>query len=135
MRIVFMGSPEFAVPALEALHNSHHEIVAVVSGADKRRGRGNELMPTPVKAKAMELGLPVIEWEMVKHRASDIGHRALDIGHVTLDIGHCGSCAECQVSKVDCRMPSTEYRVSSIECRVSSVESCASIVTKERGSL
>lgn len=79
MRIVFMGSPEFAVPALEALHNSHHEIVAVVSGADKRRGRGNELMPTPVKAKAMELGLPVIEWEMVKHRASDIGHRALGI--------------------------------------------------------
>ncbi len=88
MRIVFMGSPEFAVPALEALHASHHEIVAVVSGADKRRGRGNELMPTPVKARAMELGLPVLEWEAVKHRASSIEHRALDIGNRTLDIGH-----------------------------------------------
>jgi methionyl-tRNA formyltransferase len=73
MRIVFMGSPEFAVPALEALHSSHHEIVAVVSGSDKRRGRGNELMPTPVKAKAMELGLPVIEWEII--RAS--GHQGI----------------------------------------------------------
>ncbi len=66
MRIVFMGSPEFAVPALEALHASHHEIVAVVSGADKRRGRGNDLMPTPVKAKAMELGLPVVDWEIIR---------------------------------------------------------------------
>lgn len=72
MRIVFMGSPEFAVPALEALHASHHVIVAVVSGADKRRGRGNERMPTPVKAKALALGLPVVDWEEVKHRASII---------------------------------------------------------------
>lgn len=89
MRIVFMGSPEFAVPALEALHNSHHEIVAVVSGADKRRGRGNELMPTPVKAKAMELGLPVIEWEKVRHRALDIGHRTSDIEHRASGIPQC----------------------------------------------
>lgn len=89
MRIVFMGSPEFAVPALEALHASPHEIVAVVSGADKRRGRGNELMPTPVKAKAMELGLPVLDWEDVKHRASSIEHRAWDIGHGTLGIPPC----------------------------------------------
>jgi methionyl-tRNA formyltransferase len=103
MRIVFMGSPEFAVPALEALHASHHEIVAVVSGADKRRGRGNDLMPTPVKAKAMELGLPVVDWEIIRAsrhqgiRASEnkrreargIEHRALDIGHRTLGIPEC----------------------------------------------
>ncbi len=97
MRIVFMGSPEFAVPALEALHASQHEIVAVVSGTDKRRGRGTELMPTPVKAKATELGLPVLEWERVKKRetrdekrdASSIEHRASDIGHRTLGIPEC----------------------------------------------
>ena len=72
MRIVFMGSPEFAVPALEALQASHHEIVAVVSGSDKRRGRGNDLTPTPVKAKALELGLPVLDWEHVKKQGPNI---------------------------------------------------------------
>ncbi|HKJ34584.1 MAG TPA: methionyl-tRNA formyltransferase [Balneolales bacterium] len=66
MRIIFMGSPYFAVPSLEKLHQSKHDIVAVVSGVDKRRGRGNKLTPTPVKAKALELGLPVIEIENLK---------------------------------------------------------------------
>ena len=59
-----MGSPEFSIPSLEKLHaSSAHEIVAVVSNADKRRGRGGGTSPTPVKARAMELGLPVIEVE------------------------------------------------------------------------
>lgn len=66
MRIIFMGSPEFAIPSLVALHQSRHQIVAVVSGPDKRRGRGNALSPTPVKAKALELNLPVIEVEDLK---------------------------------------------------------------------
>lgn len=60
MRIVFMGSPDFAVPALEKLHGSSHEIVAVVSNVDKRRGRRQKPSPTPVKSKSLELGLPVI---------------------------------------------------------------------------
>ena len=96
MRIVFMGSPEFAVPALEALHASSHEIVAVVSGADKRRGRGNEHMPTPVKAKAIELGLPVVEWEEIKasrhqgiKESGGETREALDSGHWTLGIPPC----------------------------------------------
>ncbi|MEX0844652.1 MAG: methionyl-tRNA formyltransferase [Balneolaceae bacterium] len=63
MNIVFMGSPEFAVPSLEKIHQSGHSIKAVVSNVDKRRGRGSETSPTPVKAKAVELGLPVIEVE------------------------------------------------------------------------
>jgi methionyl-tRNA formyltransferase len=66
LRIVFMGSPEFAVPCLEKLHNSKHEIIAVVSNPDKRRGRGNQTSPTPVKAKAVELGLKTIDAEDVK---------------------------------------------------------------------
>lgn len=66
MRIVFMGSPDFAIPSLEKLHASDHEVVAVVSGRDKRRGRGREISPTPVKAKALDLGLPVIEVEDLK---------------------------------------------------------------------
>lgn len=63
MRIVFMGSPDFAVPSLEKLHASSHDVVSVVSNVDKRRGRGRRTSPTPVKAKAQELGLPVIEAE------------------------------------------------------------------------
>lgn len=63
MRIVFMGSPDFAIPSLEKLYHSEHEIVSVVSNVDKRRGRGSQLRPTPVKKKALELDLPLIEVE------------------------------------------------------------------------
>lgn len=63
MRIVFMGSPDFAIPSLEKLHQSQHEIVSVVSNVDKRRGRRAEPTPTVVKKKALELDLPVIEVE------------------------------------------------------------------------
>lgn len=66
MNIVFMGSPDFAIPSLEKLHSSTHTISAVVSNVDKRRGRGKTLTPTPVKARALELGLPVIEVEDLK---------------------------------------------------------------------
>ena len=80
LRIVFMGSPDFAIPSLEALVGSRHQVVAVVSAEDKRRGRGGELMPTPVKAKAMDLGLPVVDWpNFKKAAASDDGLASLGI--------------------------------------------------------
>lgn len=63
MNIVFMGSPDFAIPSLLQIHESDHTIKAVVSNVDKRRGRGSGTSPTPVKAKALELGYPVIEVE------------------------------------------------------------------------
>ncbi|HTO01009.1 MAG TPA: methionyl-tRNA formyltransferase [Microthrixaceae bacterium] len=61
MKLVYFGSPEAAVAPLRALHEAGHEVVLVVSGADKRRGRGKTLTPTPVKAAALELGLPVTD--------------------------------------------------------------------------
>lgn len=61
-----MGSPDFAIPSLEKLHASEHQIAAVVSGEDKRRGRGGKTSPTPVKSKALDLQLPVIEVEDLK---------------------------------------------------------------------
>lgn len=61
-----MGSPDFAIPSLEKLIASHHEIVSVVSNPDKRRGRGSETSPTAVKAKALEAGLPVISVDDLK---------------------------------------------------------------------
>ena len=60
MKIVFMGSPDFAIPSLEKLYESKHEVVSVVSNIDKRRGRGTDTSPTAVKAKALEYDLPVI---------------------------------------------------------------------------
>lgn len=78
MNIVFMGSPEFAIPSLEQIQNSEHTIKAVVSNVDKRRGRGSKTSPTPVKAKALELGLPVIEVEDFSSREFSEQLRALE---------------------------------------------------------
>ena len=61
MRIVFLGTPDFSVPPLEALHGSGHDIVLVVSRPDMRRGRGRRPAPTPVKAAALRMGLPVYQ--------------------------------------------------------------------------
>lgn len=78
MDIVFMGSPDFAIPSLEKLYNSHHNIKAVVSNRDKRRGRGSGTAPTPVKAKALELGLEVIEVEDLNSKEFENSLKELD---------------------------------------------------------
>ena len=60
MKIVFMGSPEFSVPCLKVLAESKHEVAAVFTQPDKARGRrGNQLVPTAVKAAALEYGYEV----------------------------------------------------------------------------
>lgn len=59
MRLVYLGTPDVAVPPLRALVDAGHEVVLVVTRVDKRRGRGGALTPSPVKAAALELGLPV----------------------------------------------------------------------------
>ena len=59
MRIIFMGTPDFAVPSLEALAAAGHEIVAVYSQPPRRAGRGKTLSPTPVHIRAEALGLDV----------------------------------------------------------------------------
>lgn len=60
LRIVFMGSPEFAVPTLQTLAQSRHEVVAVLTNRDKPRGRGNKVRYTPVKQAALDLGIETI---------------------------------------------------------------------------
>ena len=59
MKIVYMGTPDFAVPALDALVEAGHEIATVYSQPPRPAGRGKKLMPTPVQARAEALGLPV----------------------------------------------------------------------------
>lgn len=60
MKIIFMGTSDFAVPTLEALNDSNHELVAVVCRPPAKSGRGQKLTPSPVQARAEELGLNVL---------------------------------------------------------------------------
>src|SRR5262245_20506006 len=80
MRLVFMGTPDFAVPFLESLH-ARHQVVLVVTQPDRPKGRGRRLAAPPVKEKALELGLPVLQPEALKtpefHAA--IGAQAADL--------------------------------------------------------
>jgi len=61
MKIIFMGTPEFAVPSLKKLSENNYKPVAVVTGLDKKRGRGQKLISTPVKAAANKLNIPIIQ--------------------------------------------------------------------------
>ena len=58
MRVIFMGTPDFSVPVLEALHRAH-EVICVYCQPPRPAGRGKQERPTPVHARALELGLPV----------------------------------------------------------------------------
>lgn len=75
-RLAFLGTPEIAVPCLRALVEHGHDVVLVVSRADKRRGRRSEPTPSPVKAAAIELGLPVTD------RLDDVVDVGVDLGVV-----------------------------------------------------
>ena len=61
MRILFMGTPDFAVPSLEALAAAGHQLVGAFSQPDKPKNRGMKLQPTPVKVCAQGLGVPVFQ--------------------------------------------------------------------------
>jgi methionyl-tRNA formyltransferase len=76
MRLAFLGTPAPAVPSLRALVEAGHEIDVVITRPDKRRGRGSELMGSPVKAAALELGLPV------EHGLSALRERDVDLAVV-----------------------------------------------------
>lgn len=75
-RIVYFGTPEMAVLPLEALVNAGFEVVAVVTRIDKRRGRGGDMLPSPVKRAAEALGLPVL------HTVDDALQVGADLGVV-----------------------------------------------------
>ncbi|MBR3017482.1 MAG: methionyl-tRNA formyltransferase [Clostridia bacterium] len=70
MRVVFLGTPEFGVPSLKALVNAGYEVVGVFTQPDKPKGRGNKMLPSPVKSCALEYGIPV--YQPVKIRADGV---------------------------------------------------------------
>jgi methionyl-tRNA formyltransferase len=69
MRIIFFGTPGFAVPPLNALLNSGHEVLAVVTQPDKQSGRGRRMTACPVKQEAMRAGLRVFQPQKVREAA------------------------------------------------------------------
>ncbi|HEY9823926.1 MAG TPA: methionyl-tRNA formyltransferase [Stenomitos sp.] len=73
MKLVFWGTPQFAVPSLQRLLNEpDFEVLGVVTQPDKRRGRGSQLVPSPVKQKALEYNLPVWQPNRVKKDAQTL---------------------------------------------------------------
>ena len=75
-RLVYLGTPAMAVPPLEALVAAGFDVAAVVTRVDKRRGRGGAMVPSPVKAAAERLGLPVV------HRVDEVLDLGADLGVV-----------------------------------------------------
>lgn len=68
MRVVFLGTADFAVPSLQALWDGGHEVAAVVTQPDRPKGRGKKLAPPPVKERAQALGLTVLQPERIKEQ-------------------------------------------------------------------
>jgi methionyl-tRNA formyltransferase len=66
LRVVFFGTPDFAVPTLEALLDSHHAVVGVVTQPDRPRGRGHRVSESPAKRLALARGVPVLQPDRLK---------------------------------------------------------------------
>ncbi|MBV7264785.1 methionyl-tRNA formyltransferase [Erythrobacter ani] len=77
MRIIFMGTPDFAVPALSAIHAAGHEIACVYTQPPRPAGRGKKLRPSPVQAKAEALGIPVRSPKSLKGEEAQADFAAL----------------------------------------------------------
>jgi len=84
LRIVFFGTPAFAVPTLEALLASRHAVVAVVTQPDRPRGRGQKIVDAPVKARATAAGVPLLQPARLRDAAfvEDLRARRADLGVV-----------------------------------------------------
>jgi len=68
MRAIFMGTPDFSVPVLTAMIESGHTVAAVVTQPDRPKGRGKEVQITPVKAKALEYNIPILQPTKVREK-------------------------------------------------------------------
>ena len=78
LRIVYFGTPAFAVPTLQRLLDSRHHVVALVSQPDRPKGRGHQVVPTPTKAIALARGVPVLQPDRVRDDGFLSQLRALD---------------------------------------------------------
>ena len=67
MKIIFWGTPEYSLRSLEVINNSNHELVGVITQPDKKRSRGNKLIPSPVKQYAIKNNIPVLSPNQIKN--------------------------------------------------------------------
>jgi methionyl-tRNA formyltransferase len=81
-RLVYFGTPDDAVPALHALVDAGHDVALVVTQPDRRRGRGSTTAPSPVKAAALELGLPVRTPDRVRELVDELTAVDADVAAV-----------------------------------------------------
>jgi len=79
VRVAFFGTPDFAVPSLSMLAENGYEIVGVFCQPDRKRGRGHKVSFSPIKEKALELGLPVFQFEKIKSEEGTDCLRKLDV--------------------------------------------------------
>ena len=77
MNVLFAGTPAFVVPVLRAIHESAHDVVAVITQPDRRGGRGHRVLASPVKEEALRLGLPVHQPEDINAADSPAALRSL----------------------------------------------------------
>ncbi|MBI2681363.1 MAG: methionyl-tRNA formyltransferase [Candidatus Solibacter usitatus] len=79
MRLVFLGTPNFAVPTLEAVARAGHDVCTVVSQPDRPRGRGQVTVASPVKQAALKLGIPVFQPERIRGAEAQAALAALGV--------------------------------------------------------
>jgi methionyl-tRNA formyltransferase len=81
LRIVYAGTPDFAVPALDALHAAGHDLVAAYTQPDRPAGRGQAVTASPVKHRALELGIPVLQPATLRtpEAAADLARLGADL--------------------------------------------------------
>src|SRR6185369_6599868 len=78
LRVVFFGTPRFAVPTLDGLLASRHQVVGVVTQPDRPRGRGQRVVDAPVKQRAVERGLPLFQPDRLRDALFLDAFRSLD---------------------------------------------------------
>jgi len=78
MKIVFIGTPDFAVPSLKAIHESDHELVGVITAPDRKSGRGMKLQASAVKEYALKTGVPILQPKNLKNSDFQDELRALN---------------------------------------------------------
>src|SRR5919204_4110349 len=84
MKLIFMGTPDFAVPALVDIVGAGHDVVAVYTRAAKPAGRGMELSPSPVERQARQFGIPVLTPTTLKSAEAEAAFRAHGAGAVVV---------------------------------------------------
>ncbi|MGN1259144.1 MAG: methionyl-tRNA formyltransferase [Christensenellales bacterium] len=65
MKVIFLGTPEFSLPTLEAIYTSKHELIAIISQPDRVQDRGNKIIFSPVKEFAIEHNIPILQFERI----------------------------------------------------------------------